>query len=83
MVLPTPPLGEKTVISLPGRSVVRWRAGRAGQRAVDLAGPLDGLAEPGEVALLDDLAHAGPQRLGEHAGVDAAAQQDHAGGRLG
>ena len=41
-------------------------------------GALDRRAEPGQVALVDDLAHAGAQRLGEHAGVDAAADQDDA-----
>ena len=36
-----------------------------------------------EVALLDDLAHAGAQGLGEHGGVDAATDQDDADGGLG
>ena len=42
-----------------------------------------GCAEPGEVALLDDLPHAGSQRLGEDARVDAAPDQDDARGRPG
>ena len=64
VVLPTPPLGEKTVIRRAAGAL-----GRAGRRAVqrlpDLVGAVDGRAEPGQVALVDDLAHAasaGPRR---------------------
>jgi hypothetical protein len=49
------------------------------QRLPDLSRSADGLTEAGEVAFLDDLTHSRTQCLGEHAGVDPATDQDHAG----
>ena len=75
-------LGGEDGDQLAGGRVVQ-AAARAGDGPEDLVGALDGLAETGEVALLDDLAHARPQRLGQHGGVDAAAHEDHADRRPG
>ena len=48
--------------------------------APDLVGPSHGVGQRGELAVGDDLAHAGAQGLGEHGGVQPAADQDHAEG---
>ncbi len=53
------------------------------ERLPDLLGPRDRGAQAGEVALVDDLAHAGAQGLGQHAGVDPATDQDDADRRDG
>ncbi len=84
VVLPTPPLAEKTVMSEPRGSLdAGVLAVAVGQGDVQGVDPGDRLAETREVSLLDDLAHAGPQRVGQHGRVDAATHQDDAQGGLG
>ena len=82
VVLPTPPLAEKTVTSRPF-ACSRVPGPLHGQGLEQRVSSSHGERETGEVSFLDHLAHSRSQRLGEHAGVHPRAEQDDAQRRTG
>ena len=75
VVLPTPPLAEKTVTTVPSRPPTPWWPA---SWAVSCDAPAHGVGEGGLVVSLDDLAHPAPEGLAERGDVEPVAQEDHA-----